>query len=356
MGRKLVFTTIMLLLVIVVPLIFFEIAVRFIDPQSMMYPRYRHSERYGHLMPESETIVDELPGVWRFVYHTNEYGYRVSLPEISNCYDHPNVVVLGDSNTFGFGVNDGEEYSAVLAKEFAGQASIVNLGVGSFGLTHQIRTFYEFGMLFQPAVVVLQFTENDPDDNLYETVTTLENGRFRFHRDRSMDGAMAGVKNWLSQSILQKSAAYNFIRNHAYALWYAHGVKSGSAAEKQGEEVFHNQLLSAFAEDLHRRGIPLLLFDVPGHLADWPGIQSEAEALDRKRLLHYLRTERWFDGVADYRTPEGHAWGAKGHRVVAQQLTAPLRAALAESKSGHPAGCRPREAPPLRTEPASPAR
>lgn len=354
MGRKLLFTAIMLLLVIIVPLAFFEIAVRFVDPQSMMYPRYRHSERYGHLMPESATIVEERPGAWRFVYHTNEYGYRVSLPGISSRYDHPNVVVLGDSHTFGFGVNDGEEYSAVLATEFAGEAGIVNLGVGSFGLTHQIRTFYEFGVLFQPAVVLLQFAENDPDDNLYEMVTTVESGRFRFLPDRSMDGAVASVKNWLSQSILQRSAAYNFVRNHAYALWHGHVVKGESTGDKQRKEAFHSQLLIAFAEDLHRRGIPLLLFDVPGHLGHWPEIRSKVEALDRRGLLHYVRTERWFDDVTDYGTPEGHAWGAKGHRVVAQQLMGPLRAALAESKSFPVSDCRERETLPPRPEAGAP--
>src|SRR5437667_8092616 len=136
------------------------------------------------------------------------------MPEISNRYDRPNVVMLGDSATFGQGVNDGEEYPLVLAKQLAGEASVVNLRVPSFGLTHEIRTFYEFGLLFQPAVVVLQFSFNDPYDNFYEMVTTVQDGRFRFHRDRSMSRAMGHVKQWLSNSILQRSAAYNFTRNY----------------------------------------------------------------------------------------------------------------------------------------------
>src|SRR5439155_22168294 len=145
-DRKLVFTAIIVSLVVAVPLIFFEFAVRFVAPQAELYPRYGYSERFGHQMAESATIVHQLPGVWRFIYHTNEYGYRISMPEVSNRYDLPNVVVLGDSFTFGAGVNDGEEYPAVLAKQLAAKASIVNLGVGGFGLTQEIRTFYEFGL------------------------------------------------------------------------------------------------------------------------------------------------------------------------------------------------------------------
>ena len=97
--------------------------------------------------------------------------------------------------------------------------------------------------------------------------------------------------------------------------------------------MFYNQLLIAFAEDLRRRRIRLVLFDVPGHLAQWPGILGKAEALDRGGLLSYLHTDQWFEGVTDYGTPEGHAWGAKGHRVVAEHLVAPLRAALEIAKS-----------------------
>lgn len=334
MARKLSLTAITALVVTTVTLLLFEIAVRFVVPQPQLYPRYRYSERFGHLLPESATIVHERPGAWRFVYHTNEYGFRVAMPEISNRYERPGIVVLGDSVTFGQGVNDGQEYPAVLAKPLAADAVIVNLGVPSFGLTHEIRVFYEFGLLYQPAVVVLQFTFNDPDNNFYERVTTLENGRFRFHRDRSMSGAMSRVKDWLSGSVLQRSAAYNFVRNYAYTYWQGRVVGRESPGSRERKEAFYNELLSAFAEDLKRREIELVLFDVPGHLAKWPGIRSAAEALDRRGLLRFLDSAAWFEGLTDYGTPEGHPWGVKGHRIVAEHLVEPLRAALGKSEPG----------------------
>jgi hypothetical protein len=327
MGRK-PFAAATALLVFATTLVLFEIAVRFILPQPQLYPRYRYSERFGHLLPESATIVHEKPGAWRFVYTTNEYGYRVSMPEVSNRYERPNIVVLGDSNTFGQGVNDGEEYSAVLARPLATEAAVVNLGVPSFGLTHQIRTFYEFGLLFQPAAVVLQFCANDPDDNLYEKVTTVREGRFKFHRDRSMGGLMSAIKDFLSRSVLQRSAAYNFVRNYAYTYWQARAVGERSGNNRQRKEAFYNELLNAFAADLKGRGIALFLIEVPGHLARWPGIQDEVEVLERAGFLQYMRTDSWFDGLTDYGTPEGHPWGRQGHQVVAHHLVQPLRAAL----------------------------
>lgn len=327
-GRRYAFTAIMLALMVGATLAVIELAVRLVFPQPELYPRFRYSERYGHLLPPSARIVNRRPGAWRFVYTTNEYGYRVSMPEISSRYDRPNVVVLGDSFTFGVGVNDGEEYPARLAKQLAEQAGIVNLGVGGFGLTQEIRTFYEFGLLFAPALVVLQFCGNDPDDNLYAKVTTVEDGRFRFHRDRSTGGALRALKDWLSDSILQRSAAYNLVRNRGYLLYQARVVHRESSGERQRKEAFYNELLGAFAQDLQRRGIPLVLFGVPGALAEWPGIEREIEALERAGLLRYLRSEPWVDGEEDVGSPEGHSLGVKGHRIVAERLVEPLRAAL----------------------------
>ena len=338
MIRKLSAAALAVSLITAVTVALFEIAVRLIMPQPQLYPRYRYSERYGHLLPESATIVNQKPGAWRFVYRTNEYGYRGSMPAISNVYKLPSVVVLGDSVSFGQGVNDGEEYPALLAKALAAHTRVANLSVPSFGLTHQIRTFYEFGLLFQPRTVVLQFSNNDPDNNFYEKVTTLEDGQFRFHRDHSMGGAMSRVKDFLSGSILQRSAAYNFVRSYVYAFWQERQVGERSPENRRRKEAFHNELLEAFAADLQRRGIALFLIDVPGHLASWPGIRRQAEALDRAGMLRYLHTEPWFEGQTDYGTPEGHPWGVKGHRIVAGHLARPLQATLSSALLGAPIG------------------
>src|SRR5262249_17457961 len=72
------------------------------------------------------------------------------MPPISNVYDRPNIVVIGDANTFGLGVADGEEFSALLNNALGTEASVVNLGVPGWGLTSEIRAYYEFGRLFDP--------------------------------------------------------------------------------------------------------------------------------------------------------------------------------------------------------------
>jgi hypothetical protein len=204
------------------------------------------------------------------------------------------------------------------------------LGVPGFGLTHEIRVFYEFGRLFEPKVVVLQFCGNDPSDNFYEMVTTVADGRFHFESDKSLNSGLSSIKNWLSGSIIQKSAAYNLVRNRIFWLWHGHS-EDLSANETLEQEKFYNELLVAFADDLRRRGIRLILIAVPGQLALFPEILKQVDTLNHRGDLDYLPSEIWFDGKTDYGSPEGHQWGVRGHQIVAEHLVGPLRSAVERS-------------------------
>ena len=321
--RKLGLWMVLIVLTIGVTMVGLELLVRILSPQATIYPRYQYSERLSQSLFPSTTMVAELPGAWRFVYTTSEYGFRAPTMAVSNRYDRPNIVVLGDSYSFGNGVDDGEEYPAVLAGLLADQADVVNLGVPGYGLTQQIRLFYEFGQAYDPAIVLLQFTDNDPDDNLFYRVTAIEDGRFVFRTDQSLSTLLRGIKNFLGDSLIQKSQLYNFLRNTAYETMRRRRVATGDGA------AFYNDLLDLLARDLNRRGIDLVWFGVNDHLGRFPQIAAKVQALADERLLSYLATEPWFEGVTDYGTPEGHAWGAKAHRIVGERLAPALEGMLA---------------------------
>jgi hypothetical protein len=329
LGRKLGFWTILIGLTIGVTIVGLELLVRVLSPQATIYPRYQYSERLSQTLFPSTTMVAELPGAWRFVYTTSEYGFRAPTMAVSNRYDRPNVVVLGDSYSFGNGVDDGEEYPAVLAALLGKQANVVNLGVPGYGLTQQIRLFYELGAAYDPAIVVLQFSDNDPDDNLFYRVTAIEDGRFVFRADQSLSTALQGVKGLLGNSLIQKSQLYNFLRNTAYETLRRRQVAAGDGA------ALYNDLVDLLAKDLSRRGIDLVFLAVNDHLGRFPRIAAKVQALAGAGLLSYQASEPWFQGVADYGTPEGHAWGAKAHRLVAGRLAPALESLLAARDAAH---------------------
>ena len=330
-AKRLCFWTILIALTIVATVVGLELLVRALDPQAYIHPRYQYSERLSQTLLPSTEMVAALPGAWRFVYTTSEYGFRAPTMAVSNRYDRPNVVVLGDSYSFGNGVNDGEEYPAVLAGLLGACANVVNLGVPGYGLTQEIRLFYEFGQAYDPAIVVLQFSDNDPDDNLFYEVTDIEDGRFVFKADQSLGTFLRKVKNALSESRIQRSQLYNFLRNTAYETFRERhlGQEIGPHGDPRGREALYSALLDLLVRDLDGRGIDVVLFGVGGHLAQFPKIAAKVQALSDEGLVAYLPSEPWFEGESDYATPEGHAWGAKAHRIVAEHTAPALKAILA---------------------------
>ena len=79
-------------------------------------------------------------------------------------------------------------------------------------------------------------------------------------------------------------------------------------------------MLETFAEDLHRRGVPLYMIAVNHQLKRAPYIRDKVEALDAAGRLTYIEVADWFNNVTDWGSPEGHAWGAKAHSIVGEGL------------------------------------
>ncbi|MEZ4655200.1 MAG: hypothetical protein R3E12_16805, partial [Candidatus Eisenbacteria bacterium] len=92
-----------------------ELLVRFLAPQNVMFPRYRYSESYLTTLYPNSTVIHECPGRFRYRYTVNADGYRGERVDESS--PRPKIVVLGDSYSLGVGVDDGDEYPAVLRRE-----------------------------------------------------------------------------------------------------------------------------------------------------------------------------------------------------------------------------------------------
>jgi lysophospholipase L1-like esterase len=297
-----------------------EVMVRLIAPVDAMYPRWDFSPEYGLLPYPNSVMVHEVPGKWKFTYTTNDIRTRRRTNPTAS--SKPAIVLLGDSFTFGMGVNDGEEYASVVETILSDRFQIVNTGCGGWGITQEIRRFYDFGLQYTPHVVVLQFASNDPEDNLNYRVTRLEQGDFVFENSQ---GSLNWLKTYLSRSIVQRSQLYNYIREMIYVFVKDRRVGEAQQALAQemsgsasAQEVFHNQLLEAFAHDLKRRGIVLVMIAVNNSLTSFPSIQKKVDELDSLGLLHYLEVMDWIND--DWLSAEGLHWNAKAHAIIGKEL------------------------------------
>ncbi len=110
----------------------------------------------GHLHTPNKALV--IPSRdFQVVHHTDGYGFRNSWPWPETA----DIVVVGDSLTFGYGVEDEEAWPAILAQELR-PLRVVNLGLIGASPEQYVRVYETFGAPLQPKLLVVGlFPGND---------------------------------------------------------------------------------------------------------------------------------------------------------------------------------------------------
>ena len=323
MQRTRRFRFVAVLIGVGIALVLGEFLIWLASPTEYMSPRYQFSAAYGLIPFPDVVMVHGVPRKYEYHYTINHQQCRGALADANSTL--PAVVTLGDSYAFGMGVEDGAEFPAVMARELAGRWQVVNLASPGWGLTQQIRRFYELGVTYHPSVVVLQYCANDPDDNLANRVTMVENGNFVFI---DSENPLNWVKKYLSKSPVQRTQLYNFFRTRASRALLprqvAHEASQLQTSDtKSGpppQERVYVELLDAFARRLKSEGRTFYVISVDRQLEEVPHIRQEIMDLESQGLLDYVEVLDWLEGHGPYRSPEGHIWGARAHEIVGEGL------------------------------------
>jgi hypothetical protein len=160
----------LLLLILLICLGIAEILVRTFWPQPAFYASpglYVIDPKVGHRMkPGLRGVLGNFAEFTTQV-RINRLGIRG--PEVGP--PRPGVrrvLVLGDSFTFGMGVEEQEALPAQLAAELSRRgapAEGINAGIGGYGVPDEVRWFEQYGREVHPDVIVLGiFTGNDLQD------------------------------------------------------------------------------------------------------------------------------------------------------------------------------------------------
>ena len=329
--QRWVLNSLLSLVSVFVSLAIAELVVRRWAPQPSLSPRWNLSSAYCTLAFPSDRMVHELPGQWRFEYTTNADGHRGRDFELRPTA-RSSIVVLGDSYAFGVGVNDGEEFPAVMQVSLP-SVDVVNLSVGGWGLTQQIRRYYDKGASRQPVAVVLQFSANYPADDLNCPVTELQDGQFKF---QDAPAGVLGIKRLLSHSSIQRSQLYNSVRHSIYNAVASRRIRkareklASSSSSVPVEDRVYIELLETFVSDLARDRIVVLFLTVDHQLSAFPAIETLVRRLDSEGRLRFIDGADLLQGMRDYSSPEGHLWGTDAHRVIGKELAKSLMRIIEE--------------------------
>lgn len=311
-------------------LVLSEYGVRLLSPQVTLFPRYVPSTEYPIELPPLSRIVESQGRRWDFTYTTNLIGRRGPYVAVDTVDSRCSVVLLGDSFTFGVGVGDQEVFSEVLRSDLGENYVVINGGVSGWGLDSEIKWHYRVGNSYRPRIVVLQFTANDPTDDV--GVTTLENGDFVFHPYQ--DTKPAWQWSVSRSSLLQQSHLYALARS-AYDAWRARRATehrtspSRKVANLDFQQAKYTALLTRFAQGLKADGVRLLFLSVTHRdgetgqysydLQSFPLVEQAVHRLAASGKLRFIDLPL-AEMAQSPGSPQGHQWGSVHHRIVAARL------------------------------------
>ncbi len=208
------------------------------------------------------------------------------------------IVTLGDSFTFGWGVDVGETWWAELERHMAQRLSptpveVINLGVYMYTFDQQVQRLEEFGLAYEPDLIVADFyyphlvtiaththerQQTKPWPRIVDSTLYVDDeGLLRFGQPLPFE------------AIRRKSVLADFMLSRLRSIQYRHST-AGRLNEyellKQSRDPEFRyawrltrsayERLLALAE---RRRIPVVVFLIPRDMQVWPAWKNEAAAL-----------------------------------------------------------------------------
>ncbi len=135
---------------------------------------------YG-LRPGADARLQEPADVR---YRVNDAGFRDRRHPLRKPEGVFRIVALGDSVTFGYGVEEQASYPKQLEAVFARRSAsprieVLNFGVGGYNAYNEAEQFADLGPAYEPDLVMVQFSINDLNDPTlhFDRQTRLELGR-----------------------------------------------------------------------------------------------------------------------------------------------------------------------------------
>jgi lysophospholipase L1-like esterase len=121
------------------------------------------------------TYLNPYQRDWPWSVSIGEHGFRG--PPFAASESRPRIVILGDSYAFGYGVDDDDTFSHLLAARLGGDATVLNAAVPGYNLVQQTRLLERNLDAWRPAVVVLAMHPNDLEPPIFESAEQLRRVR-----------------------------------------------------------------------------------------------------------------------------------------------------------------------------------
>jgi len=273
--------------------------------------------------------IEEATGEYRVTYHSNRQGFR-SKRDFSPRSTHKLIAFLGDSYTFGSGVEDDETFADLIERKLD-KTWCYNLGIGGFGVDQMWMTLRRYALPLHPDLVVVSFIRNDLDRSL--SAYRLGNAWHEKPTFRLADGELVrmSVENRppaLWRLVYQKSRLYRLWRRLENSLSLRHAIGY--------RWRLNRAIFQAIRDDCRKAHVPLVVVYIPANrLSEAPLFKQEFADLG----IDYLDLQPLLpaDSSGFYYPRDRHLTAA-GHRFTAEAISSFLSArGLLGRAAHHPA-------------------
>lgn len=242
---------------------------------------------------------------------TNSLGHRGAEPSDSA---QGGVLFLGDSFTLGYGVDDGQEFPALvrdaLSRGAGRPVSVWNTGVGGVGNGRWLKVLETEALDWQPEIAVLQLCENDFDDNWSEALYSL-----------SPEGELQSSVLTRAPSFMRAlQAVVEFVPGLAYShlvCSFRGGRRQSkqagvflAAGEREGDELTW-KIVEEAIEACQSRGMRVVMLTA--------SVNEARVARAEQYGIPVLSVPSKRDQPGLYYERDGH-WNARGHEYAAGLL------------------------------------
>lgn len=213
------------------------------------------------------------------------------------------IIVLGDSQAMGWGVQDDQTFASVLAADYGFE--VVNMGVSSYGTARELLRLRREFDLHRGDIVFIQYHPND----LAENLAFLNEERLPARSPADLDRLSHTSQSY---GLFQVSASIVFIMKGRAMKW----LFSSEGEETPTGAIHAETFLSVVDRFPELRQVRVIVCEVNS----FGGSTQFTEDLDRRSKEGVILLKpRWESG--EFFRLDGHM-NAKGHRKLAGMIAA----------------------------------
>ena len=192
--------------------------------QIVLFPRYVTDVQYNDFrirrnVPNARYRHKTIDGEWEFII--NSKGFRDTREfEYQKPKDTTRVLVLGDSFTIGYEVDQDLTYSSITERYLRKNglnAEVINAGMSGNSNAEELIFYEQEGVKYRPDVVILGFFHNDLADNLRSNLFRLINSEITSVKKEYLPAI--GVRNFLNSFYI-----YRWLSEHSYLHNYLNNI------------------------------------------------------------------------------------------------------------------------------------